>query len=292
VDAVSQSFVERADDIHKLRAVAASLGCNPFIIAKIERSRALNSIDEIIQAADGLMIARGDLGVELPIEQMAIVQKRVMHLANMRAKPVITATQMLESMISNRRPTRAEATDVANAILDGTDCVMLSAESAVGSYPVESVAMLAKIATATEPHRSPIGPKELFAGIDLKDKVPEARLTDLAIDTILQYSSRAIVFVRSHEGNTARSITRLRPAAWIIAVSPLQEACRKMQFSFGVHAVHQPETPQDWMSFSSDWLRANDVDAELLVLAEGGDAGTSDGYRMEIADLKRMRANA
>ncbi len=290
VDSVSQSFVERADDIHKLRSAAASLGCNPFIIAKIERSRALNSIEEIVQAADGVMIARGDLGVELPIEQMAVVQKRLVHLANMRAKPVITATQMLESMTANRRPTRAEATDVANAILDGTDCVMLSAESAVGSYPVESVAMLAKIATETEPHRLPISPEELFGGIDLKDKVPEARLTDLAVDTVLQYSSRAIVFVRTDTGNTARSIARLRPAAWIIAISNREEACRQLQFSFGVHAVHQPETPREWITYSRDWLRAHGLDADLLVLAEGADAATSDGgYRMEIANLKRIR---
>ena len=290
VDAVSQSFVERADDIHRLRAAAASLGCNPFIVAKIERSRALNSIDEIIQAADGVMIARGDLGVELPIEQMAVVQKKIVHLANMHAKPVITATQMLESMTSNRRPTRAEATDVANAILDGTDCVMLSAESAIGNYPVESVAMLAKIATATEPLRLPISPKELFGSIDLKDKVPEARLTDLAIDTILQYSSRAVVFVRTQTGNTARSIVRLRPAAWIIAICPREDACRQMQFSFGVHAVHQLETPREWVAYSRDWLRAHELEADLLVLAEGSDEGTSDGgYRMEIANLKRMR---
>jgi pyruvate kinase len=288
VDAVSQSFVERAEDIHKLRSAASSLGCNPFIIAKIERSRALNSIDEIIQAADGAMIARGDLGVELPIEQMAVLQKRVIHLANRRAKPVITATQMLESMISNRRPTRAEATDVANAILDGTDCVMLSAESAVGSYPVESVAMLARIAAATEPHLLPIDPKQLFEGIDLRDKVPVARLSDLAIDTILQYSSRAVVFVRTYTGTTARSIARLRPAAWIIAVSSREEACRQMQFSFGVHAVHQPETPRDWISYSRDWLQAHDVEADVLLLAEGSDTGTSNCYRMEIADLKRM----
>jgi len=289
VDAVSQSFVESAEDIHKLRSAAASFGCSPFIVAKIERSRALHSIDEIIQAADGVMIARGDLGVELPIEQMAVVQKRVMHLANMRAKPVITATQMLESMISNRRPTRAEATDVANAILDGTDCVMLSAESAVGSYPVESVAMLAKIAMATEPHRLPVGPKELFGGIDLRDKIPAARLSDLAIDTILQYSSRAVVFIRTHTGTTARSIARLRPAAWIIAVSSREEVCRQMQFSFGVQAVHEPETPREWISYSRDWLQAHDMEADLVLLAEGSGTEPSDCYRIEIANLKRMR---
>jgi pyruvate kinase len=293
VDAVSQSFVERADDIGAVRLAAASLGYHPFIIAKIERSRALNSIEEIIAAADGIMIARGDLGVELPIEQMAIVQKRVMRLANMRAKPVITATQMLESMISNRRPTRAEVTDVANAILDGTDCVMLSAESAVGSYPLESVAMLARIATATEPYRLPISPKELFGSIDLRDNVPAARLSDLAIDTILQYSSRAVVFVRTTSGDTARSIARLRPTAWIIAVSSRKGACRQTQFSSGVCAVHEPELPDDWVGYSRDWLRANCLEADVVVLAEESGTGKSDArYRTEIADLRRMREGA
>ncbi len=134
VDAVSQSFVESAADIEAVRKAAADLGRHQFIIAKIERSGALNQIDAILDAADGIMIARGDLGVEVPIEDIAVVQKRLMHLANMRAKPVITATQMLESMTDNRRPTRAEATDVANAILDGTDCVMLS-----GSLPWGSI---------------------------------------------------------------------------------------------------------------------------------------------------------
>src|SRR5512139_3502874 len=153
LDAVSQSFVEGAADIAAVRKAAADLDFYPFIIAKIERSRALDRIDEILEVTDGIMIARGDLGVEIPIEQIAVVQKRLMRLANMRAKPVITATQMLESMTENRRPTRAESTDVANAILDGTDCVMLSGESAVGKYPVEAVAMLAKIAEGVEPHR-------------------------------------------------------------------------------------------------------------------------------------------
>ena len=147
VDAVSQSFVENAADIQAVRDAAAALGYHPFIIAKIERSRALNHLDDIITAADAVMIARGDLGVELPIEQIPVVQKRIMRQANLRAKPVITATQMLESMTTNRRPTRAEATDVANAVLDGTDAVMLSGESAMGDYPVDSAAMLAKIAS-------------------------------------------------------------------------------------------------------------------------------------------------
>ncbi len=160
VDAVSQSFVESAADIVAVRESAAAMGYNPFIIAKIERSRALEHMDDILAAADGIMVARGDLGVEIPIEQIAVVQKRLIHSANRMGKPVITATQMLESMTDNRRPTRAEATDVANAVLDGTDCVMLSEESAMGKYPVEAVAMLAKIAAATEPHRPRHGLQE------------------------------------------------------------------------------------------------------------------------------------
>ena len=179
VDAVSQSFVEKAADIEGVRDAAAGIGRVPFIIAKIERSRALERIDEIIKAADGIMVARGDLGVEVPIEKIAVIQKDVIRRANQRAKPVITATQMLESMTANRRPTRAEATDVANAVLDGTDCVMLSGESAMGNYPVEAVDMLAKIAAAAEPYRHSLTVKEMFPGLDLKGQT-ETRPPDRA----------------------------------------------------------------------------------------------------------------
>src|SRR6476659_8691125 len=153
VDAVSQSFVERAADLQAVRAAAAKIGRQPYLIAKIERADAIAHIDEILAAADGIMVARGDLGVEVPIEEIAWMQKQLIAKANLAGKPVITATQMLESMTSSRLPTRAEATDVANAILDGTDCVMLSGESATGKFPEESVAMLAKIAAFTEVHR-------------------------------------------------------------------------------------------------------------------------------------------
>ncbi len=152
VDAVSQSFVHSADDIAAVREAASEFGHDPFVVAKIERSSALEQIDGILHAADAIMIARGDLGVEVPIEKIAVIQKMLMGKANLLGKPVITATQMLESMTANNRPTRAESTDVANAILDGTDCVMLSAESAMGPYPVEAVSMLAKIAEASEPY--------------------------------------------------------------------------------------------------------------------------------------------
>ena len=202
VDAVSQSFVENAADIQAVRDAAAALGYRPFIIAKIERARALNHLDDIIAATDAIMIARGDLGVELPIEEIPVVQKQIMRKANMWAKPVITATQMLESMTTNRRPTRAEATDVANAILDGTDAVMLSGESAMGQYPVDSAAMLTRIAAAIEPYRTAMSARELFRGFDLKGKVPPARLIDLTVETTLEYADPAAVFVPTHGGET------------------------------------------------------------------------------------------
>src|SRR5512136_2183400 len=202
LDAVSQSFVEGGADIAAVRKAAADLDFHPFIIAKIERSRALDRIDEILEVTDGIMIARGDLGVEIPIEEIAIVQKRLMRLANMRAKPVITATQMLESMTDNRRPTRAEATDVANAILDGTDCVMLSAESAMGRYPVDAVAMLGKIAVSSEAQRPAHTVEGLFKGVDLTGKVRPEHLIAISVQACMEYAMPAAVFVPTTSGAT------------------------------------------------------------------------------------------
>jgi len=142
VDIVSQSFVESRADIRAVREAARELGHEPFVIAKVERAGALERVDEILDEADGIMVARGDLGVEVPVERIAVLQKDLVRRAMVRGRPVITATQMLESMTHSRQPTRAEATDVANAILDGTDCIMLSGESAMGKYPEEAVAML------------------------------------------------------------------------------------------------------------------------------------------------------
>src|SRR4029453_17894852 len=153
LDGVSQSFAESAEDIEAVRRAAADLSYHPFIIAKIERAGALPNLDAILQSADAIMVARGDLGVEIPIEQVAVTQKRIIQRANRFGKPVITATHMLESMITNRRPTRAEATDVANAVLDGSDCVMLSGETAVGDFPQEAVATMARIAAVAEANR-------------------------------------------------------------------------------------------------------------------------------------------
>lgn len=288
VDAVSQSFVENASDIHEVRKAALDLGYQPFIIAKIERSGALDHIDEIIEAADGIMIARGDLGVEIPIERIAVVQKELMIRANMRAKPVITATQMLESMITNKRPTRAEATDVSNAIINGTDCVMLSGESAMGSYPVESVTMLVKIAAAVEPECHQISVREMFHGIDIKDKVPPARLIDLSVESVLEYASPAAVFVPTRSGTTARSIGRFRVPVWVIAVSSQEATCQNLQFSYGVYPVCEKEHPENWKTYIKEWLKNNDITGDIVVMTEGPSSKHPDAnYRMEIIDLSR-----
>jgi pyruvate kinase len=291
VDAVSQSFVESGKDLNAVRQAAASLGFSPFIIAKVERSRALSHIDEILDAADGIMIARGDLGVEIPIEQIALVQKQLMRKANLLGKPVITATQMLESMTDNRRPTRAEATDVANAILDGTDCVMLSGESAMGKYPVESAAMLAKIAAAIEPYRPAHYIRETLQGVGRGDRTRLTDLIALSVETTLERISPAAVFVPTHSGATARSIARFRPPVWITAVSSQESTCQRLQFSYGVYPVHEPDHPEDWNGFARKWLQDHEVKGNLVVLTEGPSAKHPEANnRMEIIDLGRIVA--
>ena len=288
IDAISQSFVQSRADIDAVRKAATSLGYYPFIIAKIERSRALDCIDEILEAADGIMIARGDLGVEIPIEQISIVQKRLMRQANMLGKPVITATQMLESMIENRRPTRAESTDVANAILDGTDCVMLSGESAMGKYPVEAVKMLAKIAEAIEPHRPSQQTREILKDIGRNGKTSLTDLIAFSVETTLEYASPIAVFVPTRTGATARSIARFRPPVWIAAISSLEATCQRLQFSYGIYPVYEPDHPEDWRSYVRAWLRDHELKGELAILTEGPSTKHPEANnRMEIIDLKR-----
>jgi len=288
VDAVSQSFVESGKDIKAVREAAKELGHNPFIIAKIERSRALDQMESILQEADGIMVARGDLGVEIPIEQIAVTQKRLMQQANRLGKPVITATQMLESMISYRRPTRAEATDVANAILDGTDCVMLSGESALGKYPVDAVSMLARIAAAIEPHRHRLTVKEMLQGVEVRDKLGPTHLLAVSVEASLEYESPAAVFVPTRSGATARSLARFRPPVWIVGVSSQEATCQALQFSYGVYPVHEREHPEDWREYVRKWLADHGVQGDLVILTEGPSTRHPEAnHRMELIDLKR-----
>jgi len=288
VDAVSQSFVETGADIVAVRNAATALGHNPFIIAKIERAGALKHMDGILEAVDGIMIARGDLGVEIPIEEIAVVQKRLMRQANLLGKPVITATQMLESMTDYPRPTRAESTDVANAIIDGTDCVMLSGESAVGKYPVEAVEMLAKIAAAIEPRRKDYPVREAVKAHSREGNISLPDLIALSVETTLEHISPAAVFVPTRSGATARSIARFRLPVWIAAVSSQEATCQGLQFSYGVYPVHEPEHPEDWNSFVREWLRSHGVEGKLVVLTEGPSSKHPEtNNRMELIDLSR-----
>lgn len=290
VDAVSQSFVETAADITAVRQAAAEIGHDPFIIAKIERAGARSHLPAILQAADGIMIARGDLGVEIPIEQIAVAQKTIMRQANMSGKPVITATQMLESMTTNRRPTRAEATDVANAILDGTDCVMLSGESAMGQYPVESVTMLARIAAAIEPYRTSMSVREALRS-NSEEELNKVKMEDLiamSVETTLQRITPPTVIVPTHSGATARSIARFRLPVWITAVSSQAKTCQNLMFSYGVFPVCEPEHPENWTSWAKNLLASQGLAGDLVVLTEGPSTRRPDrNNRMEIIDLTR-----
>ncbi len=223
VDAVSQSFVESAADIQAVREAARSFGGDPFVLAKIERSRALEHVDEILAAADGIMVARGDLGVEVPIEHIAILQKTLVRKAVRLGKPVIIATQMLESMTHSRQPTRAEATDVANAVLDGTDCVMLSGESATGDFPVEAVATLCPHhgGNRTTPARADLW--ERLKTLPREMEYSTADLLSLSVEAVIAASSPAAVVVPTRSGATARAIARFRLPVWIAAPTELRQ---------------------------------------------------------------------
>jgi len=286
VDAVSQSFVERGADIEAVRTAATKFGAQPFIIAKIERADALAHFDEILAASDGIMVARGDLGVEVPIEEIAYTQKQLIAKANLAGKPVITATQMLESMVSSRLPTRAEATDVANAILDGTDCVMLSSESAVGKFPEESVRMLAKIAAFTETHRS----RRSFAAQREFVRQPAltstgnrmASVVELALDTV----PCDLLLVPTRGGSVARAISRFKPPVWIIAPGSDPAACQNLAFSYGVHPVDLAEEPDDWREWTARWARENGLAADRVMLVAGpSPRNPKANYRIELIRL-------
>jgi len=266
VDAVSQSFVESASDIEAVRSAAAGLGKTPFLVAKIERYESVRRFDEILAAGDGIMIARGDLGVEVPIEEIAVLQKQLIAKANRADKPVITATQMLESMTSSRLPTRAEATDVANAILDGTDCVMLSGESATGKFPEESVAMLGKIAAHTETQR----PRASLAVQQMGDiRVnPKTMLVKCA----LEVAPCDAVLVPTSSGTTARGVARWRPPVWVVAVSHEPSVLQGLVFSYGVHPVDLSEEPDDWRVYAAHLLPELGLPCNRVLLVAGPSA--------------------
>lgn len=251
IDAVGISFVGSAYDVLKVRRFVEERKGSLFIIAKIERPDAVKNFDDILCAADGIMIARGDLGVEMPIEKLPVLQKKLIHKANVAGKPVITATQMLESMTEEKLPTRAEVTDVANAILDGTDAVMLSEETAVGKYPVDAVRMMARIAKTIEAYResqwsariiewkmtrwSEKGPKKGTIKDTIARSIIEA-LNSMDIKYIL---------TPTRTGETARLISRFKPRQWVLAFATDEHVARSLMFSYGVYPFVVTETSEE-----------------------------------------------
>ena len=231
VDWIAMSFVRSADDVRKLRRAIKARGASTPIISKIEKFEAVDNLSEIIMASDGIMVARGDLGVEMPIEDVPLVQKRIIRECNAVGKPVITATQMLESMIKDPFPTRAEVTDVCNAILDGTDAVMLSAETAAGANPLESVKVMARVAERTE--RS-LKHREIFMARSLEpiDGIPHS-LSEAATDIAERLNAVAIICATS-TGSTPRLVARFRPRCPVIATTTNTRTWARLALSWGV----------------------------------------------------------
>ncbi|HEU5393478.1 MAG TPA: pyruvate kinase [Candidatus Methylomirabilis sp.] len=232
VDYLSVSFVRTAEDIHQAKALLQEAGAEIPVVAKIEKRDALENIEEILEATDSIMIARGDLGAEIPLEEVPLAQKRLIAMANALAKPAITATQMLSSMVASPRPTRAEASDVANAVLDGTDAVMLSEESATGRHPVEAVAVMARIAEAAE------RALEDEAWTERRRSSRQARTVHFAICEaaclVAQELKAKAIVCPTRTGTTARLIAGLRPRQPILAASPSEVVARRLAMVWGV----------------------------------------------------------
>jgi pyruvate kinase len=237
VDFVALSFVRSASDVQALRTLIEARGSHAYVIAKIEKAEAIAALDEILAETHGVMVARGDLGVEIGAAEVPLLQKRIITRALERGKPVITATQMLESMIHSPGPTRAEASDIANAILDGTSAIMLSGETAIGEYPVEAVNVMNKIALAVEP------------SLDYRHEIPQASdqptigqaMSNAACDIAEALSAKAIL-VPTFTGRTASGVARLRPRRPIVALTHKIDSLRHMALEWGVYPLDIPET--------------------------------------------------
>ncbi|MCE5313450.1 MAG: pyruvate kinase [Armatimonadota bacterium] len=252
VDWVASSFVRSAEDIKPLRKVMREVGKRVPVIAKIERPEAVRSVIGIIEEYDGIMVARGDLGIELPIDEVPAIQKNIIRHCNRLGKPVITATQMLDSMISNPRPTRAEVTDVANAIIDGTDATMLSGETAMGDYPVQTVQMMDKIARSTEKsldYKSISERRMEYPTHDTTEAIGEAA-AKLARDIKV-----SAIITCTYGGTTARLVSKYRPEAQIIAAASNDETARRLTLSWGVNPIFVE------MAKDTDGLIENAVEA-------------------------------
>ena len=273
LDLFSLSFVEKAEDLIKVKEFAKKKGKSIHLIAKIERAEAVKNIKSILKAADGIMIARGDLGVEIPIENVPAVQKRLIYQANLLGRPVITATQMLESMTENIRPTRAEVTDVANAIIDGSDAVMLSEETAIGRFPVETVKMMVRIANSIEKQRKTLNPatqayEHLKSDME-RETISVSNAISLNVMEALRVLKIKLILTPTHTGTTPRRISRFKPDCWIISFCQEESIRDFLSLSYGV---------SPWMMGGKDPFRYKSLLAFLKEhhLARKGGAGNPD----------------
>jgi len=239
VDYVALSFVRQAADVEECQELIKSMGAKTPVIAKIEKREAMNDLPQVLEAADGVMVARGDLGVELSTEEVPTLQKRIIETANAMGKVVITATQMLESMVDSPRPTRAEASDVANAILDGTDGIMLSAETASGAFPVEAVETMARIALYTEEYGSFRPPTRFVGG----SATVVARSLARVASTVAEELGCKLVVCFTESGSTARLVSTFRPTAPVAAITYNEQTYRQLALWWGVVPVKSEFAP-------------------------------------------------
>ncbi len=261
VDWVAMSFVRHPDDREAVDAIFDELGVKLPLMAKIEKPEAVDFLPEIIDRFDGIMVARGDLGVEMPLEMVPIIQKRIIRLSNAAGKPVITATQLLDSMVTTPTPTRAEVNDVANAIFDGTDAVMLSNETAVGKYPVAAVETLKNIAIATDQATA----RRKIQGARLDYQMEYGSAIAHAACQIATECATPIIVTMTHSGITALGVSRYRPNCGIVALSPIQATVNRLQLSWGV----MPFLTDNWESTQAMSDNAGKILLEAGYLSEG-----------------------
>lgn len=284
VDWVALSFVRNPQDVLEIKELIASAGKQVPVIAKIEKHEAIEQMEAILALCNGVMVARGDLGVELPAEDVPILQKRLIATANRMGIPVITATQMLDSMLNNPRPTRAEISDVANAILDGTDAVMLSNETAVGNFPVEAVGMMAKIAVRIEREKITQNVSNVE---DTGRSIPNA--ISQAVSQISEQLEAAAIMTLTKTGATARNVSKFRPKTPILAITPHVEVARQLQLVWGVKpllVLDMDSTDKTFRSAISVAQEKNLLkDGDLVVTTAGtlqGVAGSTDLIKVEM----------
>lgn len=279
VDYIAQSFVKTADDVLELKDLILKLGAKTQVIPKIEKHEACKNIEDIVKVSDAVMVARGDLGVEIPIEEVPVMQKEIIHLCNHYSKPVITATQMLDSMIRNPRPTRAEVTDIANAILDGTDAVMLSGETASGLYPVEAVEVMASVARINE--------KSMHCRDVLVKKVHSENVTEavsLATCEIAEKLGASAILTFTSSGRTARRISKYKPKPRILAATETESSKRRLNLSWAVYPFVMPQEKNTDKMIEDAIKTAKKLnllkDGDLIVITAGIPAGISGSTNM------------